>query len=374
LAIFCYAGNMKKSRIISFIIVIVIILSLAHFVLYAGLLIVFPELEQFAFLMEMLVVVLPCLFIASIITTSYFDNIFSRFFYTSMAAWIGLLLYPFLASLILAFLTFVVDDIRMVGITLLTLAVLTFIYGLIHARQIKVFETEIKLPGLPDSWKNKRVVFVSDFHVGQIQGKTLATKVVRIIKKINPNIIFIGGDLYDGHKVDKVGIIEPLKELIPELGIYFVTGNHDGFSEVDTIEDVMAVKKLGIHVLENQMTEVDGVQILGVDYRDTVDGDSLRRILSGMHIDKQKPSILLKHVPDHVDVVADAGISLMLCGHTHRAQVWPLRWVPRMVYKGFEYGLKKLKDTQIFTSSGVGTWGPPMRVGTDSEIVVINFT
>ena len=90
-------------------------------------------------------------------------------------------------------------------------------------------------------------------------------------------------------------------------------------------------------------------------------------------IDRAKPSILLKHEPSNLPVAQEAGINLMVSGHTHQGQLWPMEYVARWSYKGFAYGLKKLGEMQVFVSSGTGTWGPPMRVGTYGEIVVFIF-
>ncbi len=121
------------------------------------------------------------------------------------------------------------------------------------------------------------------------------------------------------------------------------------------------------------MVEVDGVQIIGIDYKHSNPRDKFRERLASMNINKDRPSILLKHIPSDVDISRDAGVSLHISGHTHRAQMWPLSYLPKAIFKGFDYGLNKMGDTQVYTSSGVGTWGPPLRVGTNSEIVLFNL-
>jgi len=87
----------------------------------------------------------------------------------------------------------------------------------------------------------------------------------------------------------------------------------------------------------------------------------------------RRPSILLAHQPSNPAIAAEAGISLQLSGHTHGGQIWPWSWVAALVHGRFNYGLNRLGELQVVTSSGVGTWGMPMRVGTKSEIVVIRF-
>ena len=92
-----------------------------------------------------------------------------------------------------------------------------------------------------------------------------------------------------------------------------------------------------------------------------------------MNIDPSKPSILLKHIPDHREAVEKSGINFQISGHTHHGQIWPFRYITKKIFKGFDYGLKSLNNLQIYTSSGVGTWGPPLRIFTKSELIKITF-
>lgn len=155
-----------------------------------------------------------------------------------------------------------------------------------------------------------------------------------------------------------------------QFGIYYVTGNHEAIAGYKICED--ALQSAGVHILENQKVEVEGLQIGGLAYTHETD-QSVRETLNTLNLDPSKPSILLKHIPSHVEEVAKAGVSLMLSGHTHQAQVWPFRYITQKVFKGFDYGLKTLNQLQVYTSSGVGTWGPPVRIFTKSEIVKITL-
>jgi predicted MPP superfamily phosphohydrolase len=121
------------------------------------------------------------------------------------------------------------------------------------------------------------------------------------------------------------------------------------------------------------MVDITGLQLIGVDDRDSTDPVKFQDIISGLRIDPSKPSILLKHQPSQLDIASKAGITLQISGHTHRAQIFPLNFFGEALFKGYDYGLH-LKDNMIvYTSSGVGTWGPPMRVGSDSEVVAFIF-
>jgi predicted MPP superfamily phosphohydrolase len=121
------------------------------------------------------------------------------------------------------------------------------------------------------------------------------------------------------------------------------------------------------------MINLDGLQIIGVDYRDSRREEQFRAILEKMGIDRHKPSILLKHAPLNLEVAREQGVSLQLSGHTHRGQVFLFRFITSRVYQGYDYGLKWFGNLLVYTSSGAGTWGPPMRLDTNPEIVVIKF-
>jgi hypothetical protein len=121
------------------------------------------------------------------------------------------------------------------------------------------------------------------------------------------------------------------------------------------------------------MVDLDGLQIIGVDYRDSTREEQFKANLEKMGIDRNKPSILLKHTPLHLHVAKDQKISLQLSGHSHQGQVFLFRYITSWVYRGYDYGLRWFGDLIVYTSSGAGTWGPPMRIDTKPEIVVITF-
>jgi len=192
-----------------------------------------------------------------------------------------------------------------------------------------------------------------------------------MVNNLNPDILFIGGDLYDGLAVDLDQMAEPFSRIPTPNGTYFITGNHEEFS--DNTPYLQAGRRGGIRVLYNEMIDLNGLQIIGVDYRDSRDENRFKTILQQMGIDLRKPSILLEHAPLHIRVAEEQGISLLLSGHTHRGQVFLFRWITSLVYGGYDFGLNRFGNLIIYTSSGAGTWGPPMRIDTKPEIVVIKF-
>jgi hypothetical protein len=261
----------------------------------------------------------------------------------------------------------------MLIIILIGIALLASLYGILNAGIIRIKTVTLPLPNLPGAWEDKTAVWISDIHLGQVRNHRFAQHLTDRIQNLRPDIVFIGGDLFDGGEaMDLNHMVEPLSGLSPSHGSYFITGNHEEF--YDNAPYLRAVRGAGIRVLENEKVEIDGLQIIGVGYRDSKNQEQFRAILRRMEIDPRKPSILLRHAPYDLEIAADHGISAQISGHTHRGQVLFFRLITSWIYKGYDYGLKRFGDLIVYTSSGVGTWGPPMRIDTVPEIVVITFT
>jgi predicted MPP superfamily phosphohydrolase len=194
--------------------------------------------------------------------------------------------------------------------------------------------------------------------------------VTKILKE-EPDAIFIAGDLYDGTAIDARRAAEPLSKLVAPHGVYFVAGNHEQFGDDSKYLD--AITAAGVRVLSDEKVEVDGLQIIGVPYRDARQEGPFASVLRGIQVDRDRASILLTHAPDHPEIAEAAGVSLQLSGHTHLGQFIPWTWMVRRIYRQFAYGLSRIGKMQVFTSSGAGTWGPPLRLGSNPEIVMLEF-
>ena len=312
-------------------------------------------------------------FVLSMIFGTRFYNTFTRVFSFIFMTWLGFFGYLFLVS-VLYILVFIFSGIHSIFFAsiLFIVATITGIYGIFHVNKIIIKEVSVFLSKLPEIWRDKKVVWISDLHIGQINGKKYMDGVIEQLKKISPDILFIGGDLFDGIAVEGVlKCIEPLRNLVVPLGIYFITGNHEEYGDSGAM--FKKINELGIKILRDEKIIIDGLQIIGVDFTSTAKKDDFKNVLVGLAIDKNTPSILLKHEPRYIEVAEEAGISLQISGHTHKAQQWPFEYLARLMYGRFAYGFQKMGNTQVYTSSGVGTWGPPLRVGTDSEIVFFKF-
>src|SRR5262249_3448275 len=123
----------------------------------------------------------------------------------------------------------------------------------------------------------------------------------------------------------------------------------------------------------NETVDLDGLQVVGVPYRDSANPELFHSALARAGLDPNRASVLLSHVPHSLPIPEKHGISLQLSGHTHARQAFPFTSSPSRIFGAYTYGLKRFGDLLIYTSSGAGTWGPPMRVCTAPEIVLIQF-
>jgi predicted MPP superfamily phosphohydrolase len=251
------------------------------------------------------------------------------------------------------------------------LAVLAGGYGLLNASWLRVTRVSVPLPNLPRAWQGREVVLMSDLHLGNIRGEGFMRRVVKKVMSLKPYAVFVSGDMFDGPKADYDRLVGPGRELSAPAGVYFVTGNHEEFT--DRAKYIDAIERAGLRVLNNEKVTVEGLQIVGVHDREAGEPEQFRKILQDAAVDRHHASILLAHQPASLSIPEEAGISLQVSGHTHKGQFWPWSWVIFKVHGPFAYGLNRARNLLILTTSGAGTWGPPMRVGTKSEIVLIRL-
>lgn len=305
-------------------------------------------------------------------TISTFGNVL----YMLTAVTIGLFLYTLLSVLLIDAIGLLVKITPFTkGIISLSLAVTVSAFGIINASRIQTIKHEVKLEKLQNPLK---IMHLTDIHLGHFRGVKWAKQIVAKTNAQQPDLIVITGDLFDGKIRINESTLEPFLQL--KAPIYFVEGNHDDYSGVQRIKQMLI--KLGVHVLENEMIETKGLQIIGLDHmvadHKTFDmhadgnGPTIQSVLKDLTLDKNKPSLLLHHSPNGASYAAQAGISLFLAGHTHAGQMWPATYVANWMFP-FNKGMHDIDGTKIYVSHGAGTFGPPMRIGTRSEITLFNL-
>ncbi|HVB86795.1 MAG TPA: metallophosphoesterase [Candidatus Dormibacteraeota bacterium] len=313
---------------------------------------------------------------ASLLAWRY-ANVAVRIYYTIASVWLGFFSFFFFASC-LAWIVFGATrwlvpawPSSLILYSCFGLALAAGFYGLINSALVRVRRVAVKLPNLPESWRGRVAALVTDTHLGHVRGVRFAKRLVAKLSRLAPDVVLIGGDLYDGTAADAGRLAEPLRKLSAPLGAYFITGNHEEFHH--RAQYIDAVEHAGVRVLNNEKVDLDGVQLVGVHDRDSAEPERFRAILQSAHIDPNTPSILLTHEPNLLGIAADEKIDLQLSGHTHGGQFFPFTWFTSRIYGPFVYGLNRVGNLLVYTSYGAGTWGPPLRVGTSPEIVLFRF-
>ena len=365
-------------RIFGFIAVIQSVLFLAHFFLYKTWTFFPGATDSFASpWIKLSLGVLSVSFVAASLLAYRYTNPVLRAFYRAAAVWLGLLTFVFVAA-ILSWIIFGVAQLAGLNVNfhhtvelLFSLAIMVGLYGVFNASWTRVTRATVRLANLPEAWRGRKAALISDVHLGHVRNGSFLRRMVAKIAKEAPDLIFIAGDLYDGTAIDATRAAKPLNQLTAPHGVYFVAGNHEQFG--DDSKYLRAVSAAGVRVLNNEKVEVDGLQIIGVPYNHATQDGHLASALRGVRLDRDRASILLTHAPDRPEIAEAAGVSLQLSGHTHVGQFIPWSWFARRMYRQFVYGLSRIGKMQVFTSSGAGTWGPPLRLGSNPEIVMLEF-
>ena len=243
--------------------------------------------------------------------------------------------------------------------------------------KLVVRKIEIPLAKLPQESDGFTIAQLSDLHLDLVHGKRWLDSVVRRTNSLKPDLIVITGDLAEGSVRQFREEVGPLKHLSAPHGVFFVTGNHEYFHDLDGWLRLLG--SFGIRVLRNERIPIGngaaGFDLAGVDDHDGAriapgHGPDLPKALEGR--DTGRPVVLLAHQPRIIDAASRLGVDLVLSGHTHGGQIWPFSY---LVYlqQPFVRGLKKRNGTTLYLSSGTGFWGPPMRLGTTAEIGLITL-
>lgn len=374
------AQPLPISRIAGFVAVVQLLLFVFHAFVYVTLSTFFFAYESAPVFRGTLGVALALLSVSFVPATLLAHRYFNkpvRLFYRFAATWLGILNFAFLAS-VASWITVGIAKLLQLPLTasgiatpFFSLGLLASVYGILNASNVRVNRVTVKLPGLPASWRGRVAALVTDTHLGHIIGNRFLHRLVSTLRQLRPDVVFVSGDMFDGTHVDYNHLAAPWKSLAPRFGSYFVTGNHEEFS--DPTRYLNAIRNSGIHILDNETVDLDGLQVIGVPFHESANPQRFQSVLESAQLDPTRASVLLTHVPQSLPLVEEQGISLQLSGHTHGGQIFPFTWFTSRIFGEFTYGLKRFGDLLVYTSSGAGTWGPPMRVGTHPEIVLIRF-
>lgn len=246
--------------------------------------------------------------------------------------------------------------------------------GNLNKRNIEIRNLEITIPKGESKIDSLNIVMASDIHLSPIDGERLLSRIVDKINSQNPDIILLAGDIVDdkAEVLEQRKIGESFRRLKSKYGVYSINGNHEFINGVESC--VRYAEKFGIKFLRDESELIDSsFYVIGRE-------DSSMPQFTGKqrkpleeivkNIPTNHPKILLDHTPFKLEQAQQNNIDLQLSGHTHHGQIWPANLITKMIYE-ISWGYKKKGNTHYYVSSGAGTWGPPVRTGSSSEIVNI---
>ncbi|MGA1870429.1 MAG: metallophosphoesterase [bacterium] len=249
------------------------------------------------------------------------------------------------------------------------------LFSIKRASHTRVKEIAIPIENLPPQLNGFTIVQLSDLHLDRLKSLEWLQSIIDTTNKLKPDSIVITGDLLDSECNDTIDRFSPLfRKLSSPHGIIAITGNHEYYAGIDKFLEF--AEKSNITVLQNaSLTIKNTIQIIGINddtgKRFSESGKDLTFALR--ECDLLKPLILLSHKPEGFSKAAAIGVDLQLSGHTHAGQIPPFDFLVHLLYK-YAYGLHTEESSFIYTTSGTGTWGPPMRLFSHSEIVKILLT
>ena len=257
-----------------------------------------------------------------------------------------------------------------------SVAVIILITGYLNAKIPIVRKQSVQLiKPVPGGIQN--VVLVSDIHLGMMISNGKLNKLVELVNQQNADLVLLAGDVFDEDlgPVIQNNMGDLLKNLRAKQGVYAILGNHEFFGNADAAQKYLENHNITV-LRDSTVTLQNGITIVG---REDITGQrmngkprkSIEKLLAG--IDTEKPVFMLDHQPYKLADVATHNIDLQVSGHTHHGQMWPFNYITGAMFE-ISRGYGKINDTHFYVSSGFGTWGPPIRTNSRSEIIVLEIT
>ncbi len=317
----------------------------------------------------------PLSFILANVWFRYSPHLMSQVFYLITSYVGGVFLYWFFASVIICgfFLLgqFFSVPLAKISFALYMIASVVGITGIVQAFMTRTVTYTVKTPPQYTELVGKRIALVADTHFGPANQALFARHVVQKVLDTKPDAVLIAGDMFDGAAFDFTDIENEFKKLTTQVPVFFTPGNHEEYGPYS--EFLLSAQRAGMTVLVDSQAQIFGVPVFGLNYRTIKDPLEVEGILAREGITASNPAIVLNHEPIFHKELTDAGVFLVVSGHTHGGQVWPGNYIARRVYKEYVYGLVTKNGLNSITTNGIGTFGPRMRTFNRGEVVVIEF-
>ncbi|USN45799.1 MAG: metallophosphoesterase [Candidatus Woesearchaeota archaeon] len=293
-----------------------------------------------------------------------FHSLPTRWLYFLASSWLGIIFFLFTCTI---FLEFINVGIPLFGKEKVGWAVLAGLAGVTAYALFAGSKLIVKKVTIPHFGKKLSVVQLSDIHVGTIHSRKFLEKVVAKTNALRPDVVVVTGDLVDGSGKLTDESFAALHDLT--MPVYVVLGNHEYYDGIDNVLKRLA--KYNLRVLQDEVVFFKGVQLIGLTYYDSE--KKAREVIAQIPFDAKKPSIVLQHVPIGQEIAKKRGMRLQLSGHTHAGQIFPFSLLVKAKFPQYK-GLYRFGGFSLYVSSGTGTWGPPMRLGSRSEITFLELS
>ncbi len=378
---------MKTHQLIIFLSIILTIYFVGNaYIFFKGYNII-PPVREKRLLYTIIFIVIAVTFIAAKILESRHSSVLTDILNIIGGFWMGFMVYAFI-FLILSDITALI--LRIPGILnsdnilnyrkwafLITAGIsgILILGGFINAVIPVVKEYKITIDKAADDVKNLRIAAVSDIHLGSIIRKRSMKKLSGMLEQIRPDVVFLLGDIVDGElgPVLRGDLLKYFTSPNAVDGLFAITGNHEFIGGAQ--RTIPYIENKGIRVLKDEIVNLPGgIQLIGRLDRDSrrffgKERMSLADLMKD--IDHSRPVIVLDHQPFNLEESEKNGVDLQLSGHTHNGQFWPLNYITRKLYE-LSYGYLRKGNTHIIVSSGFGLWGPRVRSGSRSEVLLID--
>lgn len=326
-------------------------------------------------------------YVISMLLNKFISPNLTNFLYLAGSYWMGLLMYALLTFPIIGIINIIVskshlsnnltDKYYIYQTLLITIIfIIITIIGSFNAKSsyVKSFDIDIDKQALKEPIN---VVMVSDIHLGNIIKNKRLSNMIKEINDLNPDIVIIAGDIIDSDikpfLANNMGI--EFSKIKSTYGTYAVLGNHDLMTKAEN-QIVNILEENSVKVLRDESILInDSLYIIG---RDDItinrfsENDRASLLDLTHNLDNSKAMIVIDHNPKYIDESLNANIDLQLSGHTHKGQITPGNLVTNKMFE-IDYGYLKKDNLNVVVSSGYGTWGPPIRIGSRSEIVQMNL-
>jgi uncharacterized protein len=252
-------------------------------------------------------------------------------------------------------------------------AVVCVIVGAIYAASPKV--TNYTIATDKSDMADRRIVLVSDLHIGNLNNERFSNRVLALIQKQEPDYVIMAGDVFDGPAIDTMPFTRTFSRLTRDTPTFFAPGNHEEYGPYNTF--ISALIGAGVTVLQDEHVVVDGMNIVGLKYRgqQTTENDrQVEEILQkNLVSDSGAYTIVINHAPTFIQKLSNRNVDLVVSGHTHRGQFWPNRYITRLAYGRYHYGQNLVGNMYSITTNGIGVATVYNRLFNRPEVVVINF-